>query len=282
MTAGLSGVVAAKVPGYGMAATYRRYRAGVADDPTERFAALIAQGDGIPLDEACLLIARRARPELDVDAERARLDELADGVAGTDADAVVRHLCVDLGFAGDRATYHDARNSLLPDVLDRRLGIPISLAIVAIEVARRRGITLLGVGMPGHFLVREEDDPDHFVDLFDGGRSLDATGCREVFEHLHPRVEWHDGFLAPVGPSAIVARVLANLANAHRRAGDRDGLAATLDLRLLVPGATLRDRRELAVLLGSMGRFAQGAEVLEATGEDADRESATRLRARLN
>jgi regulator of sirC expression with transglutaminase-like and TPR domain len=256
----------------------------VADDPTERFAALIAQGDDLPLDEACLLIARRTRPELDVDAERARLDELADGVTGTgtDGDAVVRHLCVDLGFAGDRATYHDARNSLLPDVLDRRLGIPISLAIVAIEVARRRGITLLGVGMPGHFLVREEDDPDHFVDLFEGGRGLDAAGCREVFERLHPRVAWDDGFLAPVGPSAIVARVLANLANAHRRAGDRDGLAATLDLRLVVPGATLRDRRELAVLLGSMGRFAQGAEVLEATGEDADREAAIRLRARLN
>jgi regulator of sirC expression with transglutaminase-like and TPR domain len=260
----------------------------VADDPTERFAALIAQGDDLPLDEACLLIAQRARPDLDVDAERARLDELADGVAGSgggvvvDADAVVRHLCHDLGFAGDRATYHDARNSLLPDVLDRRLGIPISLAIVAIEVARRRGITLLGVGMPGHFLVRADDDPDHFLDLFDGGRSLDAIGCQEVFERLHPRVAWDDAFLAPVGPSAIVARVLANLANAHRRAGDRDGLAATLDLRLHVPGATLRDRRELAVLLGSMGRFSQGAEVLEATGEDSDQEAATRLRARLN
>jgi regulator of sirC expression with transglutaminase-like and TPR domain len=130
--------------------------------------------------------------------------------------------------------------------------------------------------------VREADDPDHFVDLFDSGRRLDPAGCREVFQRLHPRVTWDDAFLAPVGPQAIVARVLANLANAHRRAGDRDGLAAALDLRLLVPGATLRDRRELAVLLGSMGRFAQGAEVLEATGEDADLEAATRLRARLN
>jgi regulator of sirC expression with transglutaminase-like and TPR domain len=265
-----------------MGATYRRYGDGVADDPTDRFAALIAQGEDIALDEACLLIACRARPELDLDAERARLDGLADGVQGDGADAVIRHLCDDLGFAGDRATYHDARNSLLPDVLDRRLGIPISLAVVAIEVGRRRGIPLLGVGMPGHFLVREAAEPDDFVDLFDGGRHLDATDCRTVFERLHPRLEWDDSFLAPVGTPAIVARVLGNLANAHRRAGDREGLASALDLRLLVPGSTLRDRRELAVLLGSMGRFAQGAEVLEASGEEADLEAATRLRARLN
>ena len=254
----------------------------MADDPTDRFAALIARGDALPLDLACLLIAANGRPEVDIDAEMARLDALADGVVGTGAGAVVRHLCDDLGFTGDRATYHDARNSLLPDVLDRRLGIPISLAIVAIEVGRRRGIPLLGVGMPGHFLVREDDDSDRFLDVFDGGQVLDRHDCRAVFSRLHPKAVWDDGFLAPVGPPAIVARVLANLANAHRRAGDKAGLIAALDLRLRVPGSTARDRRELAVLLGSMGRFRQGADILEATGDEADTEAATRLRARLN
>jgi regulator of sirC expression with transglutaminase-like and TPR domain len=254
----------------------------VADALTDRFAALVARGDALPLDEACLLIAAHERPDLDLDAEQARLDELADGVVGDDAAAVVRHLCHDLGFAGDRATYHDARNSLLPDVLDRRLGIPISLAIVAMEVGRRRGIPLLGVGMPGHFLVREAASADSFLDLFEGGRAMDAEGCRAVFDRLHPRAEWDDAFLAPVAAPAIVARVLANLANAHRRAGDKAGLVAALDLRLHVPGSTPRDRRELAVLLGSMGRFAQGAALLEATGEEADLDAAQRLRARLN
>ena len=66
-------------------------------------------------------------------------------------------------------------------MLDRRLGIPISLAIVAIEVGRRRGVPIVGIGMPGHFLVRAEDRPDEFVDLFSGGRRLDVAGCREVF-----------------------------------------------------------------------------------------------------
>ena len=249
---------------------------------TERFAACVARGDELPLDEACLLIARRTDPTVDVDAQRHRLDELAAGVPEASVDGIVRHLFVEQGFAGDRVTYHDARNSLLPDVLDRRLGIPISLAIVAIEVGRRCAVPLVGIGMPGHFLVGDGDDADRFLDVFDGGHRLDAAGCRSVFERLHPRVAWDDRFLEPVGATAIVTRVLANLANAHRRAGDRDGLAATLDLRLRVPGASIREQRELAVLLGSMGRFHEGAAILEATGEEDDRASAIRMRARLN
>jgi regulator of sirC expression with transglutaminase-like and TPR domain len=254
----------------------------VADDVTERFAACVAQGDDLRLDEACLLIARRTDPAVDLDAQLDRLDDLAAGVDDPSADGIVRHLFVDLGFAGDRVTYHDARNSLLPDVLDRRLGIPISLAIVAMEVGRRLEVPLAGVGMPGHFLLGATADQDHFIDVFDGGHRLDAAGCRAVFERLHPRVSWDERFLDPVGAPAIVTRVLANLANAHRRAGDREGLAATLDLRLRVPGASQREQRELAVLLGSMGRFREGATILEATGEEDDHASALRMRARLN
>ena len=83
-------------------------------------------------------------------------------------------------------------------------------------------------------------------------------------------------------PSSIVARILANLASAYRRAGTVAALAWTLALRLLLPGATTRERRELAVLLGAIGRFDEGAEVLEAVPEDRDQEAAARLRARLN
>jgi regulator of sirC expression with transglutaminase-like and TPR domain len=254
----------------------------VADDVTERFAACVARGDDLPLDETCVLIARRLHPAVDLDGELERLDALAAGVPEASAEGVVRHLFVDLGFAGDRITYHDARNSLLPDVLDRRLGIPISLAIVAMEVGRRRGVPLVGIGMPGHFLLGEAGDAEHFVDVYDGGHHLDVAGCRDVFERLHPRVAWDDRYLEPVGATAIVTRVLANLANAHRRAGDRVGLAAVLDLRLRVPGASLREQRELAVLLSAMGRFREGATILEATGEDEDGASAIRMRARLN
>lgn len=255
----------------------------MAVDPTDRFTALVAEGDGMALDEACLLVAAHAHPDLDVERERERLDGLADGLAtGGDAVSVAEHLCGDLGFAGDRDTYHDPRNSLLPDVVDRRLGIPISLAVLAIELGRRTGAPVRGVGMPGHFLVGDARSADRFVDLYDGGRVLDRDGCRAVFGQLHPQAAWDDAFLAPVGPVAIVTRVLNNLAGAYRRGGQRSDLAWTLALRLALPGTTARERRELAVLLGSIGRFAEGAEVLEATGTDDDRLAARRLRARLN
>ncbi len=250
--------------------------------PTERFAAVVADRDAMDLDEACLLIAAHAAPALDLDAERARLDDLAVGVAAPDADSVVRHLCGALGFTGERERYHAAASSLLPTVVERRRGIPISLAVVALEIARRVGAPLVGVGMPGHFLVRDGDDDDRFYDLFHDGALLDRDGCRAVFERLQPGGTWDEGFLRPVGPTAIVARTLGNLANAYRREGDRADLAWVLGLRLLLPGATARDRRELAVLLGALGRFDQGATVLEGTGEERDQVAALRLRARLN
>lgn len=253
------------------------------DDPTARFAALVAGGDqALPLDEAVLLVAAHALPGLDVDDERARLDEIARGVAAPTVDALREHLVDDLGFGGDRDTYHDARNSLLPAVLDRRTGIPLSLAIVAIEVGRRCGVPLLGVGMPGHFLVRLVDDPSRFLDLFHGGAELDGTACRAIFERLHADAPWDDRFLDPVGPVSILTRLLANLANAYRRSGDRQALSWVIDLRLRLPGASERDRRELAVLLGAAGRYDAAADLLEATGQARDQQSALRLRARLN
>jgi regulator of sirC expression with transglutaminase-like and TPR domain len=255
----------------------------VAEDPTDRFTALVALGDAMALDEACLLVAAHARPDLHVDDELLRLDQLATGLTpSADAEGVARHLCDGLGFAGDRETYHDPRNSLLPDVLDRRLGIPISLAVLAMEVGRRAGVPVQGVGMPGHFLVRDARIDDRYVDVYDGGRVLDRAECRAVFARLHPRAAWSDAFLAPVGPVAVVTRVLNNLANAYRRRGDRSDLAWTLALRMAFPGTTPRERRELAVLLGAIGRFAEGADVLEATGDPGDAVAAQRLRARLN
>lgn len=255
----------------------------MAEDPTDRFTALVALGDAMPLDEVCLLVAAHATPGLDVDGELERIDALAAGLPPeADAEAVARHLCDGLGFAGDRDTYHDPRNSLLPDVLDRRLGIPISLAILAMEVGRRAGVPVQGVGMPGHFLVRDARVEDRFVDLYDAGRVLDRAECRAVFARLHPRAEWSDAFLAPVGPVAVVTRVLNNLAGAYRRNGERTDLAWTLALRLALPGTTPRERRELAVLLGAIGRFAEGADVLEGTGDPDDVRAALRLRARLN
>lgn len=197
-------------------------------------------------------------------------------------DAVCAHLIDDLEFTGDRDGYHDARNSLLPDVLDRRSGMPLTLAVVAIEVSRRRGVGMLGVGMPGHFLLRPADDDARFIDIFDGRARLDRADCRGIFERLHVGATWDERFLDPVTPLAIVSRMLLNLANSYRRSGDRRALASVMDMRLALPDATERDHRELALLLGASGRYDAAADVLEATGRQRDQESAARMRARLN
>jgi regulator of sirC expression with transglutaminase-like and TPR domain len=255
----------------------------VPDDPTSRFAELVARtGDDLPLDESCLLVAAHALPALDLEAECKRLDELAAGLPVPTLDALRRHLVVSLGFAGDQEAYHDPRNSLLPQVIDRRLGIPLSLAIVAIEVGRRGGVPLHGIGMPGHFLLRAVDDEDRFLDLFNGGIELDRAGCRAVFDRLHPSTPWADRYLDPVGPVAMVARMLGNLSGAYRRNGDRAGLIWSLELRRLLPDVSERERRELAVLLGAVGRYDEAAELLEATGDERDARAALRMRARLN
>jgi regulator of sirC expression with transglutaminase-like and TPR domain len=255
----------------------------VADDPTARFAALTASADPrLPLDEALLLIAAHASPDLDLAAVRAQLDAIALGVRPATFSSLRAHLFDDLGFTGDGDTYYDARNSLLPDVLERRLGIPITLAVVAMEVGRRCAVDVQGIGMPGHFVVRSGTEPHRFLDPFDGGRELDASGCRAIFDRVAPGVPWDDRYLEPTSGMAIVARVLANLAGAYRRAGDRRSLCWTLQLRLVLPDATDQERRELGVLLGASGRFDEGAAVLEVSEDDRDQEAAARLRARLN
>ena len=250
ITAGLSGEVAAKVPGNGMARTYRRYRDRVADDATRRFAAAASRpGDELPLDEAALCIAAHADADVDVDAYLGRLDDLAAEVRTPTLDGLVRHLFGRGGFTGNAVDYYDPRNSVLSDVLDRRLGIPITLAVLGMEVGRRIGVPLSGVGMPGHFLVRDKVDPTVFVDPFNGGRELDAAGCRALYHAMAgAEAPWDDAYLAPVDRVAILGRMLANLRAIYGRRGDIDALREVVRLRCALPDATAADRRELARL----------------------------------
>ena len=125
-------------------------------------------------------------------------------------------LFVTEGFAGNTSEYSDPRNSLLDDVIDRRLGIPISLSVLMIEVGRRIGLALHGVGMPGHFLVGVDEDPEVFVDPFHAGRVLDVDGCRAIFAALQgPDAPFSPAYLAPTGPRAILLRVLNNLQRSY-------------------------------------------------------------------
>jgi regulator of sirC expression with transglutaminase-like and TPR domain len=261
-------------------------------DPTARFQALVQGPEpAIPLDELTMLVAAHAEPGLDVANSLGALDDVAARCRDASFAGVVRHVATE-GFSGNRTDYYDPRNSYLNHVIERRTGIPITLSILTIEVARRLGVPVVGVGMPGHFLVRDGLDDDAFADPFEG-RLLDRDGCERALAETQPEMMFDHSFLAPIGTRAIVTRLLANLKGIHLARRDRRALAWVLGLRILVPGVPLEERRELASALAADGRFLDAAAVLDqlvetaaAAGdaelaEDAER-GATRLRARLN
>jgi regulator of sirC expression with transglutaminase-like and TPR domain len=254
-------------------------------DPTARFTELVELPEReIPLDEVMFVVAAHDH-DVDVAAQLARLDALG-AAAPSDADALARHLFDELGFAGNERDYTDPRNSYLDCVLDRRLGIPITLSILMIELGRRRGIVLEGIGMPGHFLVGTGGG--RYYDPFHHGRPIDADDARALFSVQRGGATFHEQYLAPVGARAIIARVLANLLHAFidRAPGSAVWVAR---LRLRVPGLAPTERREIAGLLGSLGHFAEAAAELDALVPDLDDASAARaardaaaLRARGN
>jgi regulator of sirC expression with transglutaminase-like and TPR domain len=257
-------------------------------DITDRFAELVrGPEERCRLDEGALLIAAHARRDLDIDAQLARLDELAAGCAAPTLEAVTAHLFWDLGFTGDSTDYSNPRNSLLDSVLDRRAGIPITLSVVLIEVARRLGVPLQGVGLPGHFVVRAADDPEVFVDPFHR-TIIDRAGCEKLFATLHgPAARFEPRYLDTVGPRAVIARMVTNLQRSYAGRGDRAGALWAQCLRVLVPGATVQERRRLAAMLAANGRFDAAAMELDAIADDGaggarDRFAARAMRAKLN
>ncbi|HEX4820286.1 MAG TPA: transglutaminase-like domain-containing protein [Acidimicrobiales bacterium] len=260
--------------------------------PAGRFAELVQRAEeSIALDEAALLVAAAADSRVDVNLWLAVLDDLASRCDDRSLTGVVQHLARE-GFRGDRSEYYDPRNSYLNHVLERRRGIPITLSIATIEVGRRLGVPIVGIGMPGHFVVRDGHDGDAFADPFNGVL-LDRAGCARLLSVVQPDVAFDDSFLAPVGPRAIVTRLLANLKGIHTARRDRAALISVLQLRLAIPGVPLQERRELASALAADGRFLEAASALDELAalardrgfgplvEEAE-QGAIRLRARLN
>jgi regulator of sirC expression with transglutaminase-like and TPR domain len=219
----------------------------------DEFAATVAAGERTDLARAALVIARIAYPTLDPAPSLAQLDALAAAarrriVPGASpahaAREVAAFLFGDGGFAGNRADYYDPRNSFLNDVLERRLGIPITLATVLLEVGRRCGLRLEGVGFPGHFLVRVPDPAGAvLLDPFSGGRALADRDLVERWRSV-TGVE-HDappplppGALATTGVPGMLARMLRNLVRIWLEARELAPALAAVDLLLvLLPGA---------------------------------------------
>ena len=215
--------------------------------------------EALPLLETALLIARDEYPDLDADlydtlvqSHVAHLHHEIDAIASWPLKmaAINRHLFEELGYGGDHEEYYDPRNSYLNQVFERRLGNPISLAMVQMEVARRLGVPLDGVSFPGHFLVRlPVDDGLLVMDPFNGGRPLGADELRErARPHLGGDIPDDNALLRILDPAshrAILVRVLRNLHGVYAERDEWDRAARSADRVLkLIPdqAEALRDR----------------------------------------
>jgi len=237
-----------------------------------RFARLVARPEPeIDLAVGALIIAGHGRPAVDEEAALGQLDAIAERVrirldAGDPTQTLVNRLhdvlYRELGFRGPTAAeYGDPSNSHFDEVIRRRVGLPISLAIVELEVAARLGLSLVGIGLPGHFVVGGPDGL--LIDPADGGRSLTPDDCQALIRRaVGDGVLFHVGMLRPAGRREILARVLRNLKVA--RLGRRDWPAAVdaIDLLLVLEPTDPDHGRDRGLLLGRMGRFGEAIAAL--------------------
>ena len=229
-----------------------------------------------------LLIARIGYPQLDPAPYLARLEAMGSAVASRlthsneprDTHGPIatlnKYLFEEQGFTGNTAEYDDPRNSFLNQVLDRRTGIPLSLAVVYIETARRAGIRVDGVNFPGHFLLRFPFglDDDHtsgvVVDPFHGGTVLSETDCRSLLrEQAGGSVEFEPQLLAPATKHQILVRMLGNLKRVYVTMRSFPQGRAITDLLLAIDPAALNELRDRGLLSYHVNDYAAALRDLE-------------------
>jgi regulator of sirC expression with transglutaminase-like and TPR domain len=223
---------------------------------------------GTSLAQAALVIARIEYPRLDVEAYIAKLDAMGDlarrAVAehtGATGDASTlsciqafnEYLFTHLRFVGNRDKYEDPRNSCLNEVLDRRTGIPITLSVVYMEIARRAGLQIDGVNFPGHFLVRcpevSRGSSGLIIDPFHGGALLSEHDCRLLLQrHVGSEVAFNKSLLAPTTRTQIIVRMLLNLKNVYVKMRSFPQARDVTELLLAVTPSALSELRDRGLL----------------------------------
>src|SRR4051812_8622067 len=237
---------------------------------------------GESLAPAALAIARVEYPSLDPAPYLQRLErmgEAAEGRLQRNAHAgpaaqiatLNAYLFEELGFSGNATRYDDPRNSFLNEVLDRRLGIPISLAAVYLEIGRHAGIRLEGINLPGHFLVRAPEEAvgargdDVIIDPFHAGALLSEVDCRHLLrEQLGEDVAFDHSLFATATRQQIVVRMLVNLKRLYVRMRSFPQARAIADLLLTVDPSALSELRDRGLLAYHMEDFAAALKDLEA------------------
>jgi regulator of sirC expression with transglutaminase-like and TPR domain len=239
-----------------------------------RFLALLEE-PVLRLDEAALALAAEEYPGLDAASYLGKLDALADLVLRRTPSplrtaSMLRSLrdvlFVEEGYKGNEKSYYDPRNSYLNEVLDRRLGIPISLSLLFMEVARRVGLALEGVGFPGHFLVklRPELGPEIFIDPYNGGELLGADECVARFKNVSHGREFDERYLQGVAPRQILGRMLHNLKRIYVEQGDDVRAFWVIDRLLLLAPDAIEEVRDRGLVEARLGLKPAAARDLEA------------------
>ena len=240
------------------------------------------------LFEGSLLIAELVDPEEDISAARERVEALAARVRearqreGTGYEALLLVLFAEEGFGGDSETYDDPANSSVARVLESRRGMPITLSIVTIEVARRCGLALSGVGLPGHFVVGGRDLPrGRFLDPFDGGELYDEEALAvRVGQVFGTPIDLPPEAFLPDSARAILTRVLFNLRRSWEKRGQFAEALDALDCAGALDPTEASVLRERGLLLLRLKRPEEAIAVLEeyvAAAEGEDREAVARL-----
>ena len=243
-----------------------------------------ADRPGSDLAAAALLVARIEYPRLDAAPYLERLDRIGDAAfhfvakdPGQDAplaariDAVNRYMFGELGFVGNREQYEDPRNSCLNEVMDRKKGMPITMAVVYIEIARRAGVRAEGINFPGHFLVRALQDADAgnpdqglIVDPFHGGAILNEADCRLLLNrYMGEDAAFEPGLLSLASRRQVVVRMLLNLKKLYVKMHSFPQARAATDALLALQPSSLADLRDRGLLAYHMNEFSRALRDLE-------------------
>ena len=228
----------------------------------------------VGLARAALLVAQEEYPQLPVERYLLRLDQWAEEVKDrlndeTAAPVVLQGVLQVLhqrnGLVGNREAYYDPRNSFLNEVMDRGLGIPLTLGIVILEVGWRLDLPLEGVNFPGHFLVRFRGERlTLLVDPFDGGRIRFEDEAQEILDRVYGGViRVRGAFLRAAGKREMLFRLLTNLKRIYLKVGDDERALAAVERLLLVRPHASGEMRDRGAILARMGRWREAAEGLE-------------------
>ena len=225
----------------------------------------------IDLGRCALAIALIEYPSLEIDRVLHHLDVMANQVGAPSRDGAMerlerlRHLLFEtMKFAGNTKAYDDPRNSFLNEVLNRRLGIPISLSVVTMEVGKRIGLDIHGVGLPGHFIVGMNlDSSSVYFDPFSQGRLLTERDCRQLVKGMFAgELPFRQKYLEPQRKKDILTRMLRNLKHIYIRKNDCERALATIDLILCVNPRSPDEIRDRGLVYYQMECFKAALEDL--------------------